>query len=251
MAVIVGQTTSVTLSIASAGIISINWARSSAIERLYTLGAGIGACGPPQYATIMDSQVTVSFSIYGGNSTQLDSCASKAAGVCANSPATVIATVVPGVCGNAQVEPLVDQKVFINNYSYSKERTGAGTEQWSGMAYKLPPQNLPAKQYVKAVPNFVILGVAEGTIECEISPITTTMQNLVGAQIAADAIVTVNFNASVQASPMSVGEQMFIHGATFSKIGGSQFWDPAGTSGIKCKASVSLTLQPIWTGTPA
>src|SRR4030043_316301 len=98
MAVIVGQSTIVRLSIASAGIVSVDWSSAANIERLYTLGAGVGSCGPPEYATVRDSQITVNFSIYGGESSTISTCAADAAGDCADSPATVIVTITPGVC---------------------------------------------------------------------------------------------------------------------------------------------------------
>lgn len=248
MAVIVGQSTVVTLSIATAGIISIDWSSSANIERLYTLGTGQGTCGPPEYATVQDSEIQVSFSIYGGNSTTLSTCASDAAGACADSPTKVIVSVSPGVCGNAGVQPLVDEEVFINSYSYSKDRTGNGKEDWSGSAYKQPTGTLPAGQYVRPLPNFVILGVAEGTIETEEETVTTDVQDLVGAHFADDSIIKTTYRANVAAAQISIGEHMFIHNGTFKSVGGSQFWDPVGSSGVMAKASVSLNLQPVYTG---
>lgn len=248
MAVIVGQSTVVRLSIADAGIISIDWSTNSNVERLYTLGGGQGRCGPPEYATVKDSQVTVNFSLYGGESTEISTCASDAGGVCADSPATVIVSVAPGACGNAQVDGLVDQKVFIGSYSYSKDRTAHGTEQWSGNAYRRPPGNLPAGQYVKALPNFVILGVAEGTIDTEEAVASSTIQDLVGAHFADDSIIDTSYKANVAAAAISLGEHVFTHKGTFKSIGGSQFWDPDGSSGVKASASVTLNLQPVYTG---
>jgi hypothetical protein len=248
LAVIVGQSTVVQLSIASAGIISVDWSTSANVERLYTLGGGQGSCGPPEYATVRDSQVTVNFSIYGGESSQISTCASDAQGVCADSPATVIVSIAPGVCGDASVEGLVDQKVFINSYSYSKDRTTHGTEQWSGNAYKRPAGTLPQGQYVKALPNFVILGVAEGTIETENATVSSSIQDLVGAHYSNDSIITTTYKANVAAAQISLGEHVFTHNGTFKNIGGSQFWDPNGTSGVKASASVTLNLQPVYTG---
>lgn len=248
MAVIVGKSTVVTLSVADAGIISVDWSTAANVERLYTLGGGQGSCGPPEYATVRDSQVTVNFSVYGGESTEISTCASDSGGVCADSPATVIVSVVPGVCGNSAVEGLVDQKVFISSYSYSKDRTGHGTEQWSGNAYKRPAGNLPTGQYVKALPNFVILGVAEGTIESEEAIVSNSIQDLVGAHYSDDAIITTTYKANVAAAEISLGEHVFIHSGTFKRIGGSQFWDPDGSSGVKASANVTLNLQPVYTG---
>ena len=252
MAIIIGQSTVVRLSIASAGVVSIDWSSAANIERLYTLGAGAGTCGPPEYATVRDSQTTVNFSIYGGESSTISTCASDAAGVCADSPATVIVSITPGVCSDVNIQGLVDQKVFINSYSYSKDRTGHGTEQWAGNAYILPGGNLVAHQYIKPLPNFVILGVAEGTIDCEEGTVTTNLQDLVGAHFADDSIITVTYKANVAAQgAISLGEHTFSHHGTFKNIGGSQFWDPIGSSGVKANASVTLTVQPVWTGRPA
>lgn len=248
MAVIVGQSTVVSLSIASAGIVSIDWSSSANVERLYTLGAGQGTCGPPEYATVRDSEIQVSFSIYGGESSSVSTCASDAGSSCADSPAKVIVSVSPGVCGNANVDSLVDEEVFINSYSYSKDRTGHGTEQWSGSAYKLPQGALPAGQYVRPLPNFVILGVAEGTIEAEEDTPTTDLQDLVGAHLADDSIITTTYRANVAAAQISIGEHMFIHNGTFKNVGGSQFWDPSGSSGVVARANVTLNLQPVYTG---
>jgi hypothetical protein len=251
MAVIVGQSTIVRLSVADAGIVSVDWSSAANIDRLYTLGAGAGSCGPPEYATVRDSQITVNFSIYGGESSTISTCAADAAGVCADSPATVIVTITPGVCSDVNIQGLVDQKVFINSYSYSKDRTAHGVEQWAGTAYVLPEGTLGAHQYVKPLPNFVILGVAEGTIDCELDTITADLQDLVGAHFADDSIITTTYKANVAAQAISIGEHTFTHHGTFKNIGGSLFWDPVGSSGVKANASVSLTLQPIWTGRPA
>lgn len=248
MAVVIGQSTIVSLSIASAGIVSVDWSTAANVERLYTLGAGAGTCGPPEYATVRDSQVSVNFSIYGGESSAISTCAADAAGVCADSPATVIVTITPGVCGDTIAEGLVDQKVFISSYSYSKDRTTHGTEQWSGNAYVMPAGTLPASQYVKPLPNFVILGVAEGTIECEEGTITSALQDLVGAHFADDSIITVTHKGSVAAQAISIGDYTFTHNGTFKNIGNSQFWDPVGSSGVKASCSVTLNLQPVYTG---
>jgi hypothetical protein len=248
VAVIIGQSTIVRLSIADAGIVSIDWSTNAGVERLYTLGAGAGTCGPPEYATVRDSQVTVNFSIYGGESSEISTCAADAQGACADSPATVIVNVAPGVCGNAAVEGLVDQKVFINSYSYSKDRVGHGTEQWAGNAYKRPAGTLPQGQYIKPLPNFVILGVAEGSIETEEATVSSDIQTLVGAKFSDDAIITTTYKANVAAAQISVGEHVFTHNGTFKRIGGSQFWDPTGSSGVKASANVTLNLQPVYTG---
>lgn len=249
MAVIVGQSTSVTIDIApNGGIVSIDWSTSANIERLYTLGAGQGTCGPPEYATIRDAEIQVSFSVYGGKTNQVSTCASDAAGACADSPAKVIVSVVPGFCGNANVESLVDEEVFINSYSYSKDRTAHGTEQWAGSAYKLPTGAAPQGQYVRPLPNFVILGVAEGTIETEDETVSQSLQDLVGAHFADDSIITTTYRANVAAAQISIGEHMFIHNGTFKNVGSSQFWDPSGSSGVQASASVTLNLQPVYTG---
>jgi hypothetical protein len=245
--VIIGNSTRVSIAFNNAttvtdGIVSVEWNIGTQPNRLYTLGMGSAQCGVKEFATVRQAQVNVSFSIYGGVTPQLSTCATA---VCANSPASAVVTVVPGICA-AQGAPPVDtfnHQVFINSYSYSKDRVGMGTEQWQGSAYvsssvvKVGNCN----EYCEPEPTYVVLGIAEGTIEGETQDLTA-LQNVVGAQFRDDACIVTSARASVQASQTSIGEYMFTRHGTFKSIGGSTFWAP----GVVGKASITLNLQPIY-----
>lgn len=240
IAVIIGQGTVVTTSIASQGIISIDWSSGAGVERLYTLGQGMSSCGPVSYAVVLDSSVSVSFSLYGGISTSISTCANK---TCADSPAMVTVSVTPGTCGSA-ISGLTGQKVFISSYSYSKERGGHGTEQWQGNAYKLPASTGGSNVYVKPLPSYVILGLAEGTVEGDGT--RASIETMTGAHMDTSSPIAQSERASVQASQISIGDHSIVYHGVFSSVGGSQFWDATGTSSVAAKASVNLSLQPIW-----
>jgi len=245
VAVVIGSSTAVTLEfpgqVINTGLVSIDWSFSANIQRLYTLGMGIGDCGPLEYANIRDSQVSVNFSIYGGETPSLDICPPSEG--CEDSPAKIIVTIVPGVCGSLAAEGLNARAVYINSYSYSKDRTSFGTEQWSGSAYVVPeaPPGGSVPEYVTPEPTANILGIAEGTIEAEDSDFTT-LQAITGATFRdTNAVVTVA-KGSVQAGATSVGDYTLTHNGTFQSVGNSQFW----ADGVLARASVTLNLQPVY-----
>lgn len=245
MAVIIGSSTAVTLEfpgqVINTGIVSIDWSFSANLQRLYTLGMGTGDCGPLEFANVRDSQVTVNFSIYGGETPSLEICPPDEG--CEDSPAKVIVTIAPGVCGSVAAEGLNARAVYINSYSYSKDRTAFGTEQWSGYAYVQPdaPPGGTVPEYVTPEPTAVILGIAEGSIEGEDSDFTT-LQAVTGATFRdTNAVVTVG-KGSVQASQLSMGEYTLTHQGTFESVGNSQFW----ADGVLARANVTLNLQPVY-----
>lgn len=245
MAVVIGSSTTVTLEfpgqIVNTGIVSIDWSFSANIQRLYTLGMGASDCGPLEYANIRDSEVSVNFSIYGGETPSVDICPPEEG--CEDSPAKVIVTIVPGVCGNIPADGLNARAVYINSYSYSKDRTGFGTEQWAGSAYVQPdaPTGGTTPEYTTPEPTAVVLGIAEGTIEGEDSDFST-LQAVTGAQFRdTNAVVTVG-RGSVQASQISIGEYTLTHNGTFQSVGNSQFW----ADGVLARANVTLNLSPVY-----
>jgi len=239
VSVIIGNSTLVTLDFPNGqvteGITSIEWNFGTNVNRLYTLGMGAGSCGPREFGSVRSAEVSVSFSIYGGITPETSTCPPAE---CANSPATVVVNIVPGTC-DADVDGL-SRAVFINSYSYSKDRVSFGTESWAGNAYVSPEsvQTGTCNEYIEPEPTYVILGLAEGTIEGEGGDIQAT----VGARFRDDACVVETTRASVQASNISIGEYMIVQHGTFQSVGNSLFWDP----GVVAKANVSLTLQPVY-----
>lgn len=198
------------------------------------------SCGPKSYAVVLDSAVSVSFSLYGGISSSISTCANK---TCADSPAMVTVSVTPGTCGGT-VTGLNGQKVFISSYSYSKERGGHGTEQWQGNAYVLPASTGGTNIYVKPLPSYVILGLAEGTIEGDGT--RGSLEVMTGAVMDTSSPIAESERASVQASQISIGDHAKVYHGVFKSIGGSKFWDVTATTSVLAKASVNLSLQPIW-----
>lgn len=244
MAVIIGSSTNIILEFPSAtvteGITSIDWSFSANIQRLYTLGIGAGSCGPSEYANIRDSEVSVNFSIYGGVTPAVDICPPTEG--CEDSPAKVIVTIAPGYCGSIAVDGLNARSVYINSYSYSKDRTGFGTESWGGSAYvQAETTGGSVPEYITPEPTALILGIAEGSIEAEDSDFTA-LQSLTGARFRdTNAVVTVG-KGSVQAGQIALGEYTLTHQGTFSSVGNSQFW----LDGVLARANVSLNMQPVY-----
>jgi hypothetical protein len=246
VAVIIGNSTRVNIGFngggsATEGIVSVEWNSGSQPNRLYTLGMGSVACGVKEFATIRSAQVTVSFSIYGGITGAISTCASE---VCANSPASAVVSIVPGVCGNASV-PSFNHTVFINNYSYNKDRNTFGQEQYSCNAYiSSSVQTVgTCNEYTEPEPTYVTLGIAEGTLEGDGSQ--GELESITGAKFRDDACIATTSRGSIQASQMSIGEAGTTYHGTFKSIGGSTGWAP----GKIAKASVTLNLQPIYLGT--
>jgi hypothetical protein len=238
VAVIIGNSTSVVLSIASAGIQSVDWSAGGNTQRLYTLGGGYSQCGANEFAIIRSAEIQVNFSIYGGNTTPVSTCPLEG---CANSPAVVTATIVPAICGGGSAQGLNSQPIFINSYSYSKERTKHGTESWAGTAY-VTATALGPTEYCEPVPSFVVLGIAEGTIEGDGED---DLQELAGAYFRDSSPIQRLWKGQVQADQLGVGDFTFSDKGTFKQIGGSKFWDP--NKPLRAKASVTLSLQPVYT----
>jgi hypothetical protein len=246
VAVIIGSSTLVTLDFpggtinGSEGVSSVDWSYGTNVQRLYTLGMGVGACGPNEFGAIRSAEINVNFSIYGGVTPETSVCPLAE---CSDSPASVVVNIVPGACD--ETVGSLSKQVFINSYSYSKDKTGVGVETYAGNAYMsvddLEQQGGCDNICLEPEPTYVILGVAEGTIESEIDD----AEAIVGAYFRDDACVVNTSKASVQAGPTSVGEYMITKHGTFQSIGNSQFCVP----GVLARASVSLQLTPVYLGT--
>lgn len=245
MAVIIGSSTAVTLEfptqVVNTGIISIDWSFGSNIQRLYTLGLGAGDCGPLEYASVRSSDVSVNFSIYGGETPEMDICPPTEG--CVDSPAKVIVTISPGACGTQQPEGLNARPVYINSYGYNKDRTGFGTETFAGTAYVQADADVANKKYVEPEPDYNILGIAEGTIEGETDDLAS-LQTTVGAKFRDITDVVTVGRGSVAASQISIGEYTLIHHGTFQSVGNSVFWE----DGVLARANVTLNIQPVYVG---
>jgi hypothetical protein len=243
--VIIGNSTSVSVAFNNGptineGFISTEWSTGTQPNRLYTLGMGFGSCGTKEFAIIRPAQLTVSFSIYGSITPEVSLCPTE---ICQNSPASAIITIVPGVCGNIQVDTF-NHQVFFNSYSYSKDRTQFGSEVWQGMAYVSGEVQRTGNcnEYIQPEPDLVVAGVAEGTLVGDSSLVD--LQSITGARIRDDACVATTTKGSVQANQMSIGEYEITYHSTFKSIGDSEFWMP----GKKANASVTINLQDIYLG---
>jgi hypothetical protein len=244
--VIIGNSTSVSItfnnsSTVTQGVISVEWNFGTQPNRLYTLGMGNSTCGVKEFATVRSAQVSVSFSIYGGITGTLSTCAPQ---ICANSPASALVTIVPAVCGGTNVETF-SRQVFVNSYSYNKDRNTFGQEQYSCNAYvgSSVQRTGVCDEYTEPEPDYVALGIAEGTLEGDSSQ--AELQSITGAQFRDDACIVTSTRGNVQASQMSIGELSTTYHGTFKNIGGSTGWAP----GKIAKANVTLSLQPIYLGT--
>jgi hypothetical protein len=87
--------------------------------------------------------------------------------------------------------------------------------------------------------------MAEGTIEGDGE--RSNVERLVGVTMDQSTVVSAT-KASVKADQFSVGDASHQYMGQVSRIGGSLFWDPTGTSSIRASAQVALTLQPIYLG---
>lgn len=249
MAVIIGSSTAVTLEFPNGtvtdyeGIISVDWSFGTNLQRLYTLGAGSSDCGPNEFGTIRSSDVTVNFSLYGGVSPQMEIC--PPSDQCVDSPAQVIVTIVPGICGSLSALGLTAQAVYINSYGYSKDRTGYGTETWAGTAYVAGTQDIPNKKFVEPEPTINVLGVSEGTIEAETDNYTL-LQEITGTEFRDITDVVETPRGSVAAAALGVGDYTLTHNGTFRRIGGSLFGIGDNGDGVLARANVTLTIQPLY-----
>jgi hypothetical protein len=245
MAVIVGAATQVSIVFPGGGssvaVQSVDWSFSANIEKLYTLGGGIGACGPQVFATIRDSAVSVSFSVYGttqtcgGGTPSIDLCSYYSA-TCKDSLSAIV-TITPAACGAGTIQGLNAQPVFINSYSYQKDRATQGVEQWQGTAYVVPT-SLQTCEFAKPAPSYVVLLNAEGTVDAD----DVAYASYAGVTFAQPSMVRMTSKGQVQASQM--GEYTKTHAGTVSAIGGSAFW----ADGKKISASVQLQTQPVYVG---
>jgi hypothetical protein len=247
MAVIIGSATSVSVQFTGGvgtitdGFSSVDWSYSSNIQRLYTLGGGSSDCGVNEFAQVKGADVSISFSLYGGLSPAVSTCAPT---VCQNSPASAIVNIVPGICGGVSVAP-INQLVFFTNYSYNKDKTGYGTETWQGTCYiECDPTELESRQYCECAPTYVVLGLAEGTIEGEPTANLADLETLTGARLRTVSQPMTSSRGSVQQGALSTGEYMKVWHGTFQSIGNSQGWN----CGIVGKASVNISTQPVFTG---
>jgi hypothetical protein len=249
LAIVIGSSTAVTLEFPTGtvvdyqGVISVDWSFGTNLQRLYTLGAGSSDCGPNQFGSIRSSDVTVNFSLYGGVSPQMEIC--PPSDQCIDSPAQVIVTIVPGVCGSYDVDGLTAQAVYINSYGYSKDRTAQGTETWAGTAYVQGEQDLANKKYIEPEPTINVLGVSEGTLEGETDNLTL-LQEVTGTEIRDLDDVVETPRGSVAAAALSVGEYTLTQNATFRRIGGSLFGIGDNGDGVLARANVTLTVQPLY-----
>lgn len=244
MAVVIGTATQVKLGFGrgaapadTPGIVSVDWSFGSNINRLYTLGGGSQqTCGPKEFAAIRGAQIQISVNIYGGVTPALTTCAAQ---VCENSPAVIAVSIVPATCGTYVAEGVAGKLLYVSSYSYSKDRTQFGTETWQGSAYNTPP--VEQGVYTEPEPTYVVLGLAEGTIDGEAADYTA-LQSVVGAYFREGTVPVKTWKGQVQASAISVGEFSYIFNGTFKSIGGSTFWAP----GVKATASVNLATQPVY-----
>jgi hypothetical protein len=246
MAVIIGSATIVNVQFVggmtvSEGFKSIEWSYSSNVQRLYALGGGSSDCGVNEYAQIRGADVSISFSIYGGITPEVSTCAPA---VCQNSPCSAIVNIIPASCG-VQIQP-INEQVFFNSYSYSKDRNGPGVETWAGTAYiECDQSELGPNQHCECVPTYVILGLAEGTLEGEPDMSYTELENITGARFRTISSPISTTKGSVQEGNLSLGEYSKTWYGTFRSVGNSMGWG-CGSSG---RANVSLALQPVYFGT--
>lgn len=246
MAVIIGSATRVSIDFTggtgavSEGIASVDWSYSSNIQRLYALGGGYSECGVKEFAQVKGADVSISFSLYGGISPQVSTCAPQ---FCQNSPASAIVNIVPGIC---QITvPAINQLVFFSNYSYNKEPTKMGTETWQGTCYiQCDSSELGADQYCECPPTYVVLGLAEGNIEGEPNANLADLEVLTGARLRTSSNPMTSSRGSVQQSALSMGEYFKTWHGTFSSVGGSQGWN----CGLRGKANINITSQPVYLG---
>lgn len=246
MAVIIGNSTQVSVAFNNSitvdeGFTSVDWSTGTQPNRLYSLGQGLASCGVKEFAVIRPAQRQVNFNIWGGLTPLLSLCPTE---VCQNSPASAVITIVPGVCGSIQVETF-NQMVFFNSYTYSKDRNQYATESWAGTAYVSDTIQTVGNcnEYPEAVPNLVVMGLAEGTLAGDTS--VSELQDITGARLRDDSCTAVTTKGSVQASQMSIGEYETTYHGTFKSIGSSQGWLPE----IKANASVTINLSPVYLGT--
>jgi hypothetical protein len=238
MAVIIGNATVVTTSVADAGITSVDWSRGGQPNKQWALGS------TSPYSRTIPSQSSVSFSVYGGESSSINLGSNQ--GACVDSPAKFTITITPAICTKqgAGGGGAFSETVYVASYSYTKDYQTMGTETWQGNAYLLSDQeDLARKVYAEPLPDYVALGTAEGTLTGDDD--ATTLASIVGVVLDPTDIVIEGFKGNVQASQLSVGAYETTHFGTVTEIGGSIGWEP----GVKASANVTLNIQPIYVGT--
>jgi hypothetical protein len=136
--------------------------------------------------------------------------------------------------------------IFFNNYSYSKERNKPGIETWQGSAYDSTPiGTLPPNGYIECAPTYILLGLAEGTIDAEPSDSIASLESLTGARLRTAAVPMTTNKGSVQAGNLSLGEYTQTWYSTFQAVGGSESLS-ATNLGKVAKASVTISTQPYY-----
>jgi hypothetical protein len=244
MSVIVGNSTLVQVGfgrgatpVVNNGVVSIDWSFGGNVNRLYTLGGGMGTCGPNEFAIVRSAQIQVNLSMYGGSVPEISCCAGS---VCENSPAVMVVTVVPAVCGVYTAEGISGKAVYLSSYGYNKDRTGFGTNTLQGSAYQTPATTVNGV-YTEPEPTYIVCGVSTGTIEGETTDYAS-LEPIVGAQFRDNSLIETHYKGQVQASQTSLGEFSWIYDGTFKAIGNALFWAP----GVKASANVTINTQPVY-----
>ncbi len=124
MVVIIGAGTTVTTNVISGGFVSVSFSVAPQVTRLFQLG-NFNA-----FDTQIQTQESVSITNYGGASTPVTLQQSVS---CTDSTARMEVTIVPAPCEGSAV-PITRigaDALFINSFSYSKDRQTFGQESWS------------------------------------------------------------------------------------------------------------------------
>lgn len=239
MAVIIGKSTSVRVTFQTGeinqGIESVDWSYGSNVNRLYALGTTQEECGIATYAQIQSCEVSVSLSVYGGASPEVSLCPPQG---CTNGPNTAVITIIPGSCTPLQT---INVTAFVNSYGYNKAKNEFGKESWSFTGYDNSIIQQQPGVFIQQPPSVVLLGVSEGTIECETE---TNIEAIVGARLRTNGVSARSSKGNVAAGNPGIGEYMnTIHG-TFRSVGNSIGYAPY--ESIVARANVTVSLQPIY-----
>jgi len=237
------------------GIESIDFSYGANIQRLYAFGGSNIDCNINEYSTIQSSEIQINFNIYGGITPEVSLCVPD---TCRNSDNRLIVTIIPAACFPT---PVINVLVFINSYSYTKERYQVGKESWSCTGYDSSILQNYKGAYIQIPPTYTILNLAEGNIDVEdininigspgiASQDIIDIQNMVGAQFRnydLGRMPVKSYRGSASAGGMGLGEMTASIQGSFKAIGNSTGWD-ATNPALNAKANVSITNNKVYVG---
>jgi hypothetical protein len=262
MAVVIGSSSVMSIQFADStvvtdGINSVDVSFGASAQRLYALGQGVGSCGIESYAELLDSKITINFSIYGGNTPEVDLCPPTEG--CVNGNNIIIVNLVLAGCANI---PAINTTAFIDSYSYQKDVNGFGVESWSATGWDSSLLTSYESIYILPEPDVVIIGLSQGTLESDDPDIdlgtpgaktvaVTELEELVGAQVREydlGRMPTKSPRGSVSTGgEVSIGEYMVSINATFKSVGNSTGYNETNPALIG-KANVTINNTPVYLG---